>query len=188
MTQTSDSTTTSRSAVGKSTRRQDALDKITGRTRYAGDLPFVGLLHARLVLSPYAHARILSIDTASALEVPGVVAVYTAKTLGMAHANSTSRSQAPLAQDEVYWCGHPVAIVLAETEEAAQDGVASVDIDYEPLPVIIDPVAALATDAPLARSRVENEVSEIAGGGTCCSSDPRGCGGAGRGTLKKCQR
>ncbi len=165
MTQTFDSTTTQHRTVGKPTRRQDALDKITGRTRYAGDLPFVGLLHARLVLSPYAHARILSIDTASALEVPGVVVVYTAKTLSMAHANSTSRSQAPLAQDEVYWCGHPVAIVLAETEAAAQDGAAAVDVDYEPLPVIIDPVAALAVDAPLARSRVENEVSEIAGGG-----------------------
>ncbi len=165
MTQTSDPITTQHRAVGKSTRRQDALDKITGRTRYTGDLPFVGLLHARLVLSPYAHARILSIDTSPALEVPGVVAVYTAQTLDMAHAKSTSRSQAPLAQDEVYWCGHPVAIVLAETEAAAQDGVAAVDIDYEPLPVIIDPIAALATDAPLARSRTENEVSEIAGGG-----------------------
>ncbi len=165
MTQTSDPTTTQHRAVGKSTRRQDALDKITGRTRYAGDLPVVGLLHARLVLSPYAHARILSIDTASALEVPGVVAVYTAQTLNMAHAKSTSRSQAPLAQEEVYWCGHPVAIVLAETEAAAQDGVAAVDIDYEPLPVIIDPIAALSVDAPLARSRSENEVSEIAGGG-----------------------
>ncbi len=165
MTQTSDSTTTQHRAVGKPTRRQDAFDKITGQTRFAGDLPFVGLLHARLVLSPYAHARILSIDTAPALEVPGVVAVYTAKTLGMAHANSPSRSQAPLAQDEVYWRGHPVAIVLAETEAAAQDGAASVDIDYEPLPIVIDPIAALAIDAPLARSRVENEVSQIAGGG-----------------------
>ncbi len=169
MTQISDSDTRQHGAVGKSTRRQDALDKITGRTRYAGDLPFVGLLHARLVLSPYAHARIVSIDTTAALDVPGVVAVYTAKTLGMAHADGTSRTQAPLAQEEVYWCGHPIAIVLAETEEAAQDGVAAVDIDYEPLPVIIDPIAALAIDAPLARTRSENEVSEIAGGGAHAS-------------------
>ncbi len=169
MTQTTDPTTTQHVAAGKPTRRQDALDKITGRARYAGDLSFAGLLHARLVLSPYAHARILTIDTAPALEVPGVVAVYTSKTLGMAKANSTSRSQAPLAQDEVFWCGHPVAIVLAETEEAAQDGVTAVDVDYEPLPVIIDPVAALAPDAPLARSRSENEVSEIAGGGAHAS-------------------
>ncbi|GAC1394594.1 MAG: xanthine dehydrogenase family protein molybdopterin-binding subunit [Ktedonobacteraceae bacterium] len=164
MTQTIDPTT-QHGAVGKPTRRQDAFDKLTGRTRYTGDLAFPGLLHARLVLSPYAHAHILNIDTSAALELSGVVAVYTGKTLGMAKASSTSRSQAPLAQEEVFWCGHPVAIVLAETEAAAEDGVAAVDIDYEPLPVVIDPVAALAIDAPLARSRAENEVSEIAGGG-----------------------
>ncbi len=164
MTQTIEPTT-QHGAAGKSTRRQDAFDKVTGRTRYAGDLAFPGLLHARLVLSPYGHARILNIDTTAALALPGVVAVYTGKTLGMAKANSTSRSQAPLAQDEVYWCGHPVAIVLAETEEAADDGVAAVDVDYEPLPVIVDPLEAMAVNAPLARTRSENESSEIAGGG-----------------------
>lgn len=164
MTQTVEPTT-QHSAVGKSTRRQDAFDKLTGRTRYTGDLTFPGLLHARLVLSPYAHARILALNTSAALEVAGVVAVYTSATLHMANAASTSRSQSPLAQDEVFWCGHPVAIVLAETEAAAADGVEAVDVDYEPLPVIIDPMAALALDAPLARSRSENEVSEIAGGG-----------------------
>ena len=157
--------TTQHGAAGKPTRRQDAFDKVTGRTRYAGDLAFPGLLHARLVLSPYGHARILNIDTTAALALPGVVAVYTGKTLGMAKANSTSRSQAPLAQDEVYWCGHPVAIVLAETEEAADDGAAAVDVDYDSLPVIVDPLEAMAVNAPLARTRSENESSEIAGGG-----------------------
>lgn len=164
MTQTIEPTT-QHGAAGKPTRRQDAFDKVTGRTRYTGDLTFPGLLHARLVLSPYAHARILTIDTTLALTIPGVVAVYTSKTLGMAKASSTSRTQAPLAQDEVFWCGHPVAIVLAETEEAADDGVSAVDVDYELLPVIVDPIAAIAVDAPLARLRVEDEVSEIAGGG-----------------------
>ena len=83
--------------VGKATRRQDGADKVTGRTRYAGDLPVAGLLHARLVLSPYAHARIVNIDTSQALAVPGVKAVYTGETLGMAQRESSSRSQAPLA-------------------------------------------------------------------------------------------
>jgi len=151
-------------AVGKPTRRQDALEKVTGRTRYTGDLDFPGLLHARLVLSPYAHARILSIDTSAAQNIPGVVAVYTAETLKMANADSPSRSQAPLARKEAYWCGHPVAIVLAETEEAALDGVALVDVDYEPLSVVLDPVAALDPQSPLTRTREEGEVAEIAGG------------------------
>lgn len=152
-------------SVGKSTRRQDASDKVTGRARYAGDLSFPGLLHARLVLSPYGHAHIVNIDTAAAKEIPGVVAIFTGETLAMAKAGGPSRSQSPLAQKEVFWCGHPVAIVLGETAAAAEDGAAAVDVDYEPLPAIVDPVAALQPDAPLARLRNEDEVSEIAGGG-----------------------
>src|SRR5438128_3849151 len=152
------------STVGKATRRQDGADKVKGRTRFAGDLPLAGLLHARLVHSPYAHARIVNIDTSAALAVPGVKAVYTSETLGMAKRDSSSRSQAPLARHEVLWCGHPVAIVLAETEAAAEDGAAAVDVDYEPLEAVIDPVAAMQPGAPLARVRKEGEVSEIAGG------------------------
>src|SRR6185312_236332 len=109
MTQTVDPTT-QHTMVGKATRRQDAPDKLTGRTRYAGDLSFPGLLHARFVLSPYAHANILSIDTSAALAIPGVVEVFTGKTLNMPNPQSTSRSQAPLALHEVCWCGHPVAV------------------------------------------------------------------------------
>src|SRR6266568_4823567 len=133
MTQTVDKTK-HHTAVGKATRRQDAADKLTGRTRYAGDMAVAELLHARLVLSPYAHARIVNIDTSAAEAVPGVVAVYTSETLAMAHRDSSSRSQSPLAQKEVFWCGHPVAIVLAETEAAAEDGIGAVDVDYELLP------------------------------------------------------
>src|SRR5712692_2791159 len=156
--------TTQHNTVGKRTRRQDGVDKVTGSTRYAGDISMPGLLHARLVLSPFAHARIVKIDTSPALEVPGVKAVYTSETLGMANRNSASRSQAPVARDESLWCGHPVAIVLAETEGAAVDGAAAVDVDYEPLPAVIDPVAAMQPGAPEARTRKEGEVSEIAGG------------------------
>lgn len=168
MTQTFDTspdTTQEHSAVGKATPRKDAFDKVTGQARYAGDIPFAGLLHARLVLSPYGHARIVSIDASAALALPGVVAVLTAETLWMAQAGSSSRSQSPLAREEVFWCGHPVAVVVGESEAAAEDGVAAVDVEYEPLPVIIDPVAAIDPAAPLARSRNENEASEIAGGG-----------------------
>ncbi|GCE49437.1 CO/xanthine dehydrogenase Mo-binding subunit [Thermosporothrix hazakensis] len=164
MTQTVDPNTDYR-AVGRSTNRLDGLEKVTGRTRYAGDITAYGMLHVRLVLSPYAHARIVSIDTAAAEAIPGVVAVFTAKTLEMAGAGTSSRSQSPLALDEACWCGHPVAVVVAESEAAAEDGAAAVEVDYDPLPVVVDPEAALLPDAPLARSRSEDEVSEIAGGG-----------------------
>src|SRR5436309_5873325 len=98
--------------VGTSLPRQDGPDKVTGRARYAGDQALPGMLYARMVTSPYAHARILNIDISVALSVPGVVAVFTAETLGMAQADSLSRAQSPLAQQEVLWCGHPVAIVV----------------------------------------------------------------------------
>ncbi len=163
MTQTVDKT--SHSTVGQSTRRQDGLDKVTGRTRYAGDLSIGGLLHARLVLSPYAHARIVSIDSSAALQVPGVKAVYTSETLGVADPASDSRTHAPLAYKEVLWAGQPVAIVLAESEAAAEDGVGAVDVEYEELPVVIDPIAAMQPGSPLTRTTVKEKSSEIAGGG-----------------------
>jgi CO/xanthine dehydrogenase Mo-binding subunit len=164
MTQTFDKTT-QYSTVGKATRRQDAPDKLTGRTRYAGDVSVIGMLHARLMLSPYAHARIVSIDTSAALAVPGVKAVYTSETLNMAKRGSSSRTQSPLASKEALWCGHPVAIVLAETEAAAEDGVAAVDVAYELLPAVVDPVTAMQPGSALARIQEKDTTSEIAGGG-----------------------
>src|SRR5437588_10381210 len=109
--------------VGTSLPRQDGPDKVTGRARYAGDQMLPGMLYARLVTSPYAHARILNIDTSAALSVPGVVAVFTAETLLMAQVDPLSRSQSPLAQQEVLWCGQPVAIVVGYTEAISEAGV-----------------------------------------------------------------
>ena len=149
--------------VGTSLPRQDGPDKITGRARYAGDQALPGMLYARLVLSPYAHARILNINTSAALSLHGVVAVFTAETLGIAWVDPLTRSQSPLAQQEVVWCGHPVAIVVGETEALAEDGAAAVEVDYDPLPVVIDPEAAIRPESPLARSSLE--ISAVAGGG-----------------------
>src|SRR5260370_9561277 len=86
--------------VGTSLPRQDGPDKVTGRARYAGDQALPGMLYARLVLSPYGHARILNIDTSAALSVPGVVAVFTAHTSFISRADLLSRAQSPLAQQE----------------------------------------------------------------------------------------
>jgi hypothetical protein len=66
------------------------------------------MLYARLVNSPYAHARIVNIDTSAVLSIPGVVAAFTAETLGIAQVDLLSRAQSPLAQHEVVWCGHPL--------------------------------------------------------------------------------
>ncbi|HEV2583380.1 MAG TPA: xanthine dehydrogenase family protein molybdopterin-binding subunit, partial [Ktedonobacteraceae bacterium] len=149
--------------VGVSLPRQDGPDKVTGRARYAGDQTAQGLLYARLVTSPYAHARILRIDTTEALALPGVVAVFTADTLGMAQADALSRAQSPLAQQETLWCGHPVAVVVGETEAVAEDGASAVEVDYEPLPAAIDPEAAILPGAPPARLKAESTAAT--GGG-----------------------
>ena len=158
--------------VGTSLPRQDGPDKVTGRARYAGDQALPGMLHARLITSPYAHARILNINTSAALSVPGVVAVFIAETLGLAQADPLSRSQSPLAQQEVLWCGHPVAIVVGETEANAEDGADAVEVDYDPLPAVIDPEAAMRPDSPPARSH--SETTETAGGGEYASIPQEG--------------
>ena len=141
-----------RSAIGVSRPRIDSREKVTGATQYAADVvvPARGLLHARLVLSPYAHARLGAIDAAGALGVPGVVAVLTADDLPI-RATGEGRMYGPLAQTEVLFAGQPVATVVAESETAAQDGVDAVLVDYEPLTIAMDPEQSMAVGAPLAR-------------------------------------
>ena len=160
--------------VGTSFPRPDGPDKVTGRARYAGDRSLQGMLHARLVTSPYAHARILNTDVSAALSLPGVAAVFTADTLGMAQVELSSRTLTPLARQEAVWCGHPVAIVVAETEAIAQDGADVVEVDYDPLPAIIEPEAATRPDAPLARAFPEVERGGFAGSPQTAPRGPEG--------------
>ncbi len=137
--------------IGTPTRRVDAMEKLTGQCKYAGDLQLPGMLHARLVVSPYAHARILGIDKSAAERLPGVT-VLTAADLPIAEREG-SRKGEPLAASEALFHGHPVAIVLAESEAVAEDAAALVDVSYEPLPAVMELDAALAENAPLVRSQ-----------------------------------
>ena len=136
--------------IGQSVRRIDGGEKVTGLTRFAGDVMPSRALHARLVTSPHPHARIVSIDTTAARAVPGVVGVFTGRDLPLARPDPTSRNRAPLALDEVFFNGHPVAAVVAETEAIAADAAALVAVQWEELPAVSDPLAALAPDAPRA--------------------------------------
>ena len=137
-------------AIGVSRRRLDGEGKVRGTTRYAADLPVQGLLHARLVLAAEAHGRIGRIDGEGALRVPGVVAVLTAADLPIVP-GAAGRAGQPLAREEVVFSGQPVAMVVAESEAAASDGVDEVLVEIEPLPAVLDLEAAMAVDAPLAR-------------------------------------
>jgi CO/xanthine dehydrogenase Mo-binding subunit len=104
------------------------------------------MLHARMAASPYSHARLLSIDTAPALAVPGVVRVLTAKDLPPIPAKG--RAQLLLARDRVMFHGQPVALVLGESEAAAQDGADALAVEYEPLAPVLDLEAALQPGSP----------------------------------------
>src|SRR5919198_4290671 len=137
-------------AIGVSRPRLDGEGKVRGTTRYAADVPVNGLLHARLVLAAEAHGRIASIDGSGALQVPGVVAVLTAEDLPIA-SGAAGRAGQPLARSEVVYSGQPVAMVVAETEAAATDGVDEVLVAIDPLPAVLDLEGAMAVDAPLAR-------------------------------------
>jgi CO/xanthine dehydrogenase Mo-binding subunit len=125
------------------TRRSDAVPKVTGAFAYSSDLEATGMLYGRTVRSPHAHARILAIDVAEALVMPGVHAVLTHddvpghKTYGLEFAD-----QPVLAIDRVRYFGEPVAIVAAEEPEQARRAAAAVGVEYEPLPPVTDPERA----------------------------------------------
>ncbi|HEY7138634.1 MAG TPA: xanthine dehydrogenase family protein, partial [Methylomirabilota bacterium] len=140
------------SSIGRSVRRLDGGEKVTGLTRYAGDLQLPGMLHACLVLSPHAHARIARVDGSAAAGRPGVVGVFAAADLGLAHVDPTARSKSPLALDHAMFVGHPVAAVVAETAAIAEDAAALVEIRYEPLPAALDALSAMGQGAPRVRA------------------------------------
>jgi CO/xanthine dehydrogenase Mo-binding subunit len=142
--------------VGIPRPRIDAPEKVTGATRYAADGYVHGLLHARPVLATEAHARIRGIDGVAALATAGVVAVLTAGDLPIA-SSGTDRTAEPLAREEVVFAGQPVALVIAKTEAAAEDGAELVVVDYETLPAVVDVEAAMEPGAALARTVEESD-------------------------------
>ena len=133
--------------IGRSVRSRDGRAKVTGALRYAPDIHLAGMLYGRLVTSPYSHANILSIDKKDSLAAPGVVSVLTAADLPDFPAEN--RRRLLLARQRVIFTGQPVALVLAESEEAAADGAELLTVDYDPLPAAATMDQALARGAPL---------------------------------------
>ncbi len=134
--------------IGQRIPMRDGHLKVTGRLKFGADLRLPDLLYARLVLSPYAHGRIRQIQTARACAVPGVVAVLTAADLPWFQREPESHARALLAWERVVYYGQPVAVVLAESEATAMDGAAQVEVEIDPLPALVDPLEAMAENAP----------------------------------------
>ncbi len=158
--------------IGKPHKMQDGQEKVTGKTRFGTDLTLPGMLHMRLVLSPYAHARILSISRDAALAVPGVVAVLTSDDLPPRGRRPRSRAQAMLAHERVLFRGQPVVAVVAESEAAAEDGVDAVEVDYDVLDAVVDARLALEKGAPLVwPTGLPTESEELAAHGAAPTGD-----------------
>ncbi|HEX7054672.1 MAG TPA: xanthine dehydrogenase family protein molybdopterin-binding subunit [Burkholderiales bacterium] len=144
-------------SIGAAVKRLEDPAILAGRGRYVDDLSLPGMLEVAFVRSSEAHALIRNVDTESARALPGVHAVLTLKDLGvdrrMVQANPHALlrqdiTQYPLARDEVCYVGETIAMVLAESRYVAEDAAALVQVDYEPLPLVVDVREAARADAP----------------------------------------
>ena len=154
-TEISAQTTPEVGGMGHSVKRKEDPRFIQGQGEYIDDVVLPGMLWLDIVRSPYAHAKIKGIDASEALKIPGVAAVVTGKDLEGYSSTGCRRSPATCR-----WCcpstrsctsRQEVAAVIATSRYAAADGVAAVEVDYEPLPVVVDPHKALEADAPVLR-------------------------------------
>jgi CO/xanthine dehydrogenase Mo-binding subunit len=135
------------SIVGKSVLRFDSWEKVQGKAGYCGDIMLPGMLHMKLLGSPYPHAKILSIDTSKAEKSPGVRCVVTDKEAPKQRFSSAPiKDLTALARDVVRYVGEPVAAVAATTTEAAEDAVDMIRVEYEKLPAVFDVEEASSTN------------------------------------------
>ncbi|HVS49872.1 MAG TPA: molybdopterin cofactor-binding domain-containing protein, partial [Candidatus Dormibacteraeota bacterium] len=126
-------------------RRLEGRGKVDGSTRFTADLDLPGLLHVQLVLSHLPSARIRSCEVGAARSAPGVVAVFTGADLPEVEAAGPDK---PLAVGRVFYAGQPVVAVIADSETAAADAAALIEVDYETMPVVAGPDQAMRDDAP----------------------------------------
>jgi CO/xanthine dehydrogenase Mo-binding subunit len=150
-----DELATSYRVIGTRPDRPDGVDKVTGRARYGADMALPGMLHAAVLRSPHAHARIVRIDASRALAMDGVKAVVTRADLATGLSGEDANLlDNTLAGDVALYDGHAVAAVAATSKFAALDALALIDVTYEVLPHVIDVDDAMRPDAPLVRAGV----------------------------------
>ena len=166
-------TTTAASPIGTRTKRNEDPRLLTGQALFVDDVDLPGMLHAAFLRSPYAHARILGIDTSRVLQRDGVVAVYTAEDLGdywkpgpllvppppVAGMVFNQRTQVPLAKGKVRQLGEPVAVVVAVSRYVAEDALEDIVVEYEALPAVVDLEKALAPGAALVHEDVGSNLA-----------------------------
>ncbi len=147
--------------VGLSIPRPDGPEKVTGRVQYVADIKPRGMLHAKLLRSPHAHANILRIDTSRAKAYPGVRAVITAADIPQLKKKAPTRAHAVLAIDRVVFVGQPVVAVAADELSIAEEALDLITVEYDVLPSSVDPIASMQPGAaPVAEAGTKADTSE----------------------------
>ncbi|HEY5729736.1 MAG TPA: xanthine dehydrogenase family protein molybdopterin-binding subunit [Anaerolineales bacterium] len=158
---------------GERIKRNEDPRLLTGQGLFVDDVDLPNMLHAAFLRSPYAHAMINNIDVSHALQREGVVAVYTANDLGdywqegpllvapppVKDITFNKKTQVPLAKDKIKFAGEPIVMVLAENRYIAEDALADILVDYEPLQAVVDMEKALAEDSPLIHEEIGSNVA-----------------------------
>jgi len=149
------------SVIGKSVPKIDAREKVTGRAKYTGDLKMPGMLFGKILRSPHAHARILNIDISKAKQLPGVEAVVTGKDVPSTfYGISPARyDENILAIEKVIQVGDKVAAVAAVNEETAVKALGLIEVEYEVLPAVLDPLKAMEEGQPQIHPQYERNIS-----------------------------
>ena len=161
----SDTRFVNQKSVGSSVLPEEAIPLVEGEGRFLNDIRLAGMYHVAFLRSQHAHARLLSIDTTRAREVPGVIQVLTGQDLlgkvdpfhSMPNRFSGGESiQHWLAVEKVRFCGEAICAVVAEDRATAEDAVELIDVEYDPLPVVTDPRLGEKDDAPLVHDACSN--------------------------------
>jgi CO/xanthine dehydrogenase Mo-binding subunit len=135
--------------VGKSVPRLEGAEKVSGKTRYAADVDIPDALWARILRSHLPHARVLTVDCSKALQLPGVRAVITGADIPPVLTGLRMKDMPLLARDRVRYVGEPVAAVAADSAEIADEALSLIDVQYQELPSVTDPVEAIRPGAPV---------------------------------------
>jgi CO/xanthine dehydrogenase Mo-binding subunit len=135
--------------VGKPVPRLEGGEKVSGKLRYAADIEIPGALSAKILRSPLPHARIVKVDTSKAANFPGVRCIITAADIPPVMVGLRMKDMPLLARDRVRYVGEPVAAVAADSVEIAEGALGLIDVQYEELPYVTDPVEAIRPGAPV---------------------------------------
>ena len=151
--------------LGSSQANMENTRYVRGKGNFIEDFKLPTMLNMAILRSPVAHARIKRIDTEKALKIPGVRLVMTAETAAAQNPAwgrpLSAESQPVFASEKVYYVGQEVACVVADTPYIAHDGVAAIEVEYEPLPVVVDPLLALEPGAPLVRDDKPGQTDNV---------------------------